>query len=257
MSYAWKVQEREAKTHFAQSQIDENEQLDKNGNPYSKFRIFLTPIEPGTSPVERDYSEFHTVWNKIVLPSILKLVQDKKIQQPQRMKELQFVAYRWAEYRSTETNDIQHYLDNNPDKIGIDELGRRFVPFWGVEYLDVFPDEESWVAAHDAENPPVNIADNLPDPAIEAAKTILPTMVETCGTDLATLQERLKHPPLDALDINSPEVRQAVAHYVAMSCGLSVEQQDEKLKEINSHFDEPYMTTESPELVKELGEIAF
>jgi hypothetical protein len=255
----WEVQEQEARIYFAQSQVERIEKTGSNGNTYFEMKVYLTPIEEGKQIIERTYIDFNTAWQHVTIPSVQKLAQDGKIQQPKDMEKLLYVSYRWTEHRSYAQRDIQYWKKRDPDKLSVDEQSRTYKAFVGLEFLDVFPDETTWRTAYEADNPVVENGNDLPDPALDAAKEILPTMVESCGTDLTALQERLKHPPLNVFNINSPEVRQAVAHYVATKAGTDAERQDEKLAEINNHFssDTPYMTTESAELVAELGEIAF
>jgi hypothetical protein len=81
----------------------------------------------------------------------------------------------------------------------------------------------------------------------------------SCGTDMAMLMQRLQYPPLNVYDINSNEVRQAVAAYVATRAGQSGELQTQLLTEINAHFqpETPYMTLSSIEMVNCLSEIVF
>lgn len=191
----WEVQEQETRIYYAQSQIERIEKVNSNGGTYYQMKMWLTPIAEGAQIVERTFFNFQTPWEMIVIPSVQKLAQDGKISQPKDMEKVLFVSYRWSEYRSYNQKDIQYWEKENPNKLSVDEQGRTYKTFTAPEFLDVFPDEDTWRQAYEADNPVLENGNDMPDPAIEAAKQILPTMVETCGTDLAQLQERLKHPP--------------------------------------------------------------
>lgn len=263
----WEVQPQEAKVYFAQSQIVRTEKHGQSGNTFFEMEIWLTPIEPGKEVVNRKFFNFNPAWEKITIPSVMKLVQDKKIAQPVEMeKQQQFVSYRWSEYRNYAGKDIAYWQTKDATKLGVDEQGRTFKPVMGLEFMDVFPTEEAWRKAYEAVNPQLEEMPELPydngatvDPAVEAAKTALVAIVQSCGTNMAQLQERLVHPPLNVFNINSVEVRDAVAAFVAYRAGQDKTKQEQYLGEVNSYFtaETPYLTLESPELASKLAEIAF
>jgi hypothetical protein len=241
----WQVQDNEARVYFAKCEVARMEKTASSGNKYFEMNIWLTPIEEGDAIVERRFFNFNPAWEKITIPSVMKLVQDGKIEQPSALEEKQhFISYRWAEYKNYAQRDIQYWKDRDASKLSVDEQGRTYKPVLGLEFLNLFTTEEEWrKAAEDAGNVNGDVQD---DPMLEAAKAALPTIVKVCDTDMTQLQERLSHPPLNLFDVNSEEVKKEVATLITVQCGTDDEKRAAMLAEINQHFngDTPYLTTE-------------
>jgi hypothetical protein len=262
MSDPWVVQEeREARIYFAQSRIEREEKTGNGGNTYFEMTVFLTPIEPEKQITENRYFNFHPAWQKVITPSVQKLVQAKKIDRPSDMEQEQFVAYRWTEYKNYAQRDIKYWKEQNPDKLSVDEQGRTYKPVIALEFLNVYGSQEEWEqAAKEAGTSQMELPidkNGEPDPVLEAVKGIIPTLVQQCETDMKALQEKLNHPPFDKFSLQDDIVKMAVAKFVATRAGQSVEEQEKLLAEINGHFDVPYLLIDSSELVKQLEQIAF
>jgi hypothetical protein len=267
MSDPWEVQEKQAKVYFAQSQIVRTEKHGQSGNTYFEMDIWLTPIETDKQVITRKFRSFNPEWEKITVPSVMKLVQDKRIAKPIEMEQAtKLVAYRWTEYRDYTKKSVDYWLAKDPSKILTDELKRNYKTVMGLEFVNVFPTEDEWRQAHEAVSPTIEMSE-IPETPFDVpattdtdpAKIALTAIVTSCGTDMAMLMQRLQYPPLNVYDINSNEVRQAVAQYVATRAGQSGELQTQLLTEINAHFqpETPYMTISSIELVNLLSEVVF
>lgn len=267
MSDPWEVQEQQAKVYFAQSQIVRTEKHGQSGNTFFEMEIWLTPIEPDKQVINRKFFNFNPAWEKITIPSVMKLVQDKRIGKPIEMEQkTQFVAYRWTEYRDYTKKSVDYWLAKDPSKILTDELKRNYKTVMGLEFVNVYPTEDEWRQAHEQVSPTIEMSE-IPETPFDVptttdpdpAKIALTAIVASCGTDMAMLQQRLQYPPLNVYNINSDEVRQAVAAYVAQHAGQVPDIQVKLLSEINAHFEAetPYMTLDSIELVNCLSEVAF
>lgn len=82
----WEVQPQEARTYYAKCQIVRTERTGSKGNKYFQMEFWLTPIGPGKEVINRKFFNFQPGWEKITIPSVMKLVQDKKIAQPIKIK---------------------------------------------------------------------------------------------------------------------------------------------------------------------------
>jgi len=258
MSNPWEIQEpMEAKTHYAQCQIVRTEKSGSNGNTYFEMVFYLTPIEPDKEIVERKFFNFQAPFQKIIIPSVMKLVAAGKLTSPGDLEAKNcFVAYKWTEHKSYDKRDIAYWKDRDPDKLSVDDLGRNYKGQFVPEFLDVFATETEWRKAAESDEP-IQEQSQTTDPTIEAAKAAIPGLLEVCGTDMARFQTFLQNPPLNIFAVDSPEIKSAVAKRIALTCGTDIPKQDAMLTEINSHFSEPYLELDSPELMAELTEIAF
>jgi hypothetical protein len=127
MSDPWEVQEKQAKVYFAQSQIVRTEKHGQSGNTYFEMDIWLTPIETDKQVITRKFRSFNPEWEKITVPSVMKLVQDKRIAKPIEMEQAtKLVAYRWTEYRDYTKKSVDYWLAKDPSKILTDELKRNY-----------------------------------------------------------------------------------------------------------------------------------
>lgn len=257
MSSPWEIQEpMEARTHYAQCQIVCNEKSGSNGKAYFEMLFYFTPIEPDKEVIERKFLNFQALFQKVIFPSVMKLVAAGKLTSPSDLEaESKFVAFKWTEYKSYDKQDIQYWKNRDPNKLSVDDLGRNYRGQFVPEFLDVFATEEEWRKAAESNGPIRQAAEN--DPAIEAAKAAIPGLLEVCGTDMARFQTFLQSPPLNVFAVDNPEIKAAVAKKVVLACGSDIHKQDIMLTEINSHFSEPYLELDSPELMAELEEIAF
>jgi hypothetical protein len=261
MSDPWAKQQDESRIYFAQSEIVRTEKTGSNGNIYYEMKVFLTPVDPALQVIERTYTNFNAAWQNITIPSALALVNSGKLKSPKDLEQSQYVSYRWTEHKSYQQRDITYWKNRDADKLSVDDKGRTYKPFVGLEYLDVFSSQEEWQrAAKEANGDTVsNGTVAKSDPIQEAALSALPSIVAYCNTDMTKLQKSLSPPPFDVFNINSPEVRKEIAKLVIMQCGPIAEKQEAMLAEINSHFSQetPYLTAESPEMIANSEEVAF
>jgi hypothetical protein len=260
MADPWVVEELEAKVHFAKSLILRTEQNGQTGHKYYKMQILLTPIEDGVEITDRSFFNFQPAWTKIIIPSVLKLVERGKINTPADMEKDQFVSYRWSEYRNYDKRDLEYWRERDPDKLSVDEQGRSYKSVLGVEYLEVFANEAEWRATYTESN----AGQPEQDPMYASAMESLPAVVKACGTDITQLNSRLGYNPLSILGgINAPEVRQALAEYIVGKAGPGdtpeqLEAQKVLLVEINKHFEGgEYLSLDGPEMQRANEMIPF
>lgn len=247
----WVVQPQEAKINYGQAQIVRTEKSGKNGNTYFEMKTFITPIEPEKKIVESTVFSFSPEFQKITIPSVLKLVNAGKLTSPSNLENNQlFVSYKWAEYKSYSARDIEYWRENNPDKLEVDNQGRTYKGKMAIEYVDVFPSMESWQAAYEKNAPVIVETATEIEPAsadVEANNQImlaLPAIVQSIGTDMTKLSETLSHEQFAQYPITSPAVKNIVIKMVIDKCGTSPENipaQMAMLAEINAHFPNTYI----------------
>ena len=257
----WAIQPKESKVHYAQCQVVREERQGGNGNTFYQMQFFLTPIDPTKNIIESKFFNFSPEFQKIIIPSLMKLVSAGRLTSPADLENGNpFVAFKWTEYKSYEQRDITYWQEKNPDKLSVDDKGRTYKGKLAIEFVDAFPDETSWRQASESDEPTeqqslptettVTKTDNQSDAILEA----IPTIVQSCGADMKKLTETLSHPPFNSFKIDSPEIKMAVAKMVNDKCGADIIKQATMLAEINSHFDEAYLTPDSQEALA-LGEV--
>lgn len=255
----WAIQTQESKVHYAQCQVVREERQGNNGNTYFQMQFFLTPIDPAKQIIESKFFNFSPEFQKIIIPSLMKLVSAGRLTSPADLEsENPFVAFKWTEYKSYESRDITYWQEKNPDKLSVDDKGRTYKGKLAIEFVDVFPDETSWRQAAKSNEPTeqqtLPAQHPKPDNEQDAILAALPAIVQSCGTDMKKLTETLSHPPFDSFTINSPEVRGTIIGMVRSKADGDVAQQVILLTEINNHFETVYI--ELTDLLIE-GEIPF
>ncbi len=118
MSNPWdKPEERttERRPRFGQLEIEFEEKTTKKGSTYYDYTLNIFPIMDGQNPAKREFS-FSKGWQKIVHPSMMKLVEDGKIGSIQDLATgNHWISYQWSEFRSYDNYDIKNNKERYPE----------------------------------------------------------------------------------------------------------------------------------------------
>ncbi len=238
----WVIEKQESKVNYGQCQIVRTEKSGSNGNTYFEMMIYITPFEPEKQIIESKLFNFSPEFQKITIPSVMKLVSAGKLTSPADLeKDEKFVSYKWSEYKSYESRDISYWQDKNPDKLSVDDKGRTFKGKLAIEFVDIFTDETVWRQAAESTEPVVQpvatVEVNKEDAQSKAMLDAIPIIIQNCDT-IEKLITALAIPPFS---LDNPIVKQAIIKEVNNRANNDIGQQVILLAEINTHFETPYL----------------
>lgn len=159
MTNPFEVKEQEQiQDRFAIMVFSYQEQTDRNGSPYWQYIVQYAGIGGGNSDLKTvKYGNFnHSGRAKQSTPKDTALFLKSLTRHfPNPMQLAQntdgvYVRYHWEDWEDYSKGTIEHFTDNNPEKLQYNDKGRPYV-IKGAFYIDeVYPDENKALAAHDA-----------------------------------------------------------------------------------------------------------
>ncbi len=162
----WDKPVEKERFNFDQVEMIIQELPDKNGKLYTRIDFSFFPVAAANDErmQKATYMIFNnkqfpvsTPWHRGnpeetgsgVQPSISELVKDNKITDGAALNNC-YVKRQWRPYRSYKNDDKQYWRDRGePEKVQTDKKGNEYVTKKYVHFLDVYPDEDTCLAAHD------------------------------------------------------------------------------------------------------------
>jgi len=221
-------------TQFGNLFLSFEEKQGSNG-AYYQFNVTVGPLGGGDL-IERKYFNFAQTPNdtKIFLDGLNQATNNQPMTAVN--DDGVWVEWQWETFRDYGKKTIQHYKDNDVNKLQADNKGRFFVEKGAIKLLRMFRDENECVTAHDAakgientseaaingafnvSSAPVTAPPAQPNATKETAAAFLPWIVKTAmnggnKVDLNTLAQMIAGN--DVLKVHftveSPEVQAEIA----------------------------------------------
>ncbi len=153
MSSPWDIKteqdQGESKPRFGQLEIEFENKTSKNDIEYIAYTVHVFPIGKGSDPLYKG-NQWNKSWTRVTVPSMHNLVEKGKVDSIQDLATSNhWISFKWSEYQSQDSYDIRKNKTDYPERNKRDDNGIIYASFIGIEFLDVFANEDACLVAHD------------------------------------------------------------------------------------------------------------
>jgi hypothetical protein len=219
-------------TQFGNLFLSFEEKQGSNG-AYYQFNVTVGPLGGGDL-IERKYFNFAQTPNdtKIFLDGLNQATNNQPMTAVN--DDGVWVEWQWETFRDYGKKTIQHYKDNDVNKLQADNKGRFFVEKGAIKLLRMFRDENECIAAHDS----VKGIENSNNPFASSGQTAASAPTAAPVADKETASKFLPWIVKTAMNGGNRVDRNILATMIAGNDAL------------RQHF-----TVDSPEVVAEIAKL--